>query len=616
MSESLDVWYQRELDYFRNTGAQFAERFPKIANRLSLSATGIKDPHVERLIQSFAYLNARTRHKLDDSFPELVDAMLGILYPHMLSPIPSMSVIGFKLNPGQKDQTDGHDLEAGTMIESERIHGHNCTFRTSYPVKLYPLDVQAVRLLPRPFSGPQTPCRNEAMSTLRFEMTTFDPKKTLAEYSLTSLRFFVSIPNYEKAARLIELVLAQALEVVITGTDSSIPAAVLPATAIKPVGFRQDEAVLLQSPRSFPGYRLLSEYFVLPQKFLFFDITGLTPAILAKLGNRLEISILLREHVQSLESAVSNETVRLGCTPIVNLFRRTADAVPLTYRNTEYRVIPDARAEDSMEIFSINSVSLDDQDGNIREFQPFYSVAHAASADETGYWHAVRRPGPVENDVGSLRNPTEMYLSLVDSRFSPLRPGQGLLYANVTCFNRDLPEELSKQQDTGKIALEIVGGRGPVSEIKCLVAPTATLRRQMGRGNLWPLVSQLSLNHLSLADTTDAVMAVRELLALNDARESAQTKNLIDGLTAITSEKCIQSINGAFARGTQINLLFDEENFAGDSVYLFANVLNHFFSMYTSINTFTRMTATTQDRKSRGVESWKWPAQAGNRNLI
>lgn len=616
MSEALDVWYQRELDYFRNSGAQFAERFPKIANRLSLSATGIKDPHVERLIQAFAYLNARTRHKLDDSFPELVDAMLGVLYPHLLSPVPSLSIIGFKMNPGQKDQTNGHVIDAGTMIESERIHGHNCLFRTTYPVKLLPLDVQAVRLLPRPFSGPQSPCRNDATSVLRFEIQTFDPKKTLAEYSLTSLRFFVSIPNFEKAARLVELVLSQALEVVITGTDLSVAAAVLPATAITPVGFQPDEAVLSQSPRSFPGYRLLSEYFVLPQKFLFFDISGLTPSILAKLGNRLEISVLLREHVQALESAVSKETIRLGCTPIVNLFRKTADAIPLTYRKTEYRIVPDARAEESMEIMSINSVSVDDQDGNIREFQPFYSVAHASSADETGYWHAVRRPGPVENDTGTLRNPTEMYLSLVDSRFSPLRPGQGLLYANVTCFNRDLPEELTKQQDPGTIKLEIVGGRGPVSEIKCLVAPTATLRRHMGRGNLWPLISQLSLNHLSLTDTADAVMSVRELLALNDPRGSVQTKNLIDGLSTISSEKCIQSINGAFARGTQINLLFDDENFAGDSVYLFANILNYFFSMYTSINTFTRTTATTQDRKSRGVESWKWPAQAGNRKLI
>ena len=616
MSESLDAWYQRELDYFRNSSAQFAERFPKIANRLSLSATGIKDPHVERLIQAFAYLNARTRHKLDDSFPELVDAMLGILYPHLLSPVPSMSVIGLKLNPGQKDQTHGHQIKPGTLIETERIRGCNCRFRTAYPVTLFPLEAQAVRLLSRPFSGPPSPGRNDAQSVLRFEFTTLDPKKTFGEYPIERLRFYINVANFEKAARLLELVLTQTLEVVVTGKDSTVAAAVLPSAVITPVGFGSDEALLPQMPRTFPGYRLLSEYFVLPQKFLFFDIAGLTPAILAKLGNRLEISVLLREHAAELESSVSKDSVRLGCTPIVNLFHRTADAVPLNYRATEYRVIPDARAEDSMEIFSVDSVSVDDQDGNIREFQPFYSVAHASSADDTGYWHATRRPGPVEGDVGSLRNPTEMYVSLIDAQFSPLRPGRGLLYSSLTCFNRDLPEELTKQRDAGRIELEIVGGRGPVSEIKCLVAPTATLRRHMGRRNLWPLVSQLSLNHLSLVDCEDAVLSVREMLALNDPRESAQTKNLIDGLKSISSEKSVHRVNGAFARGTLISLMFDEENFAGDSVFLFATVLNHFFSMYTSINSFTRMTATTQGRKARGIESWKWPARAGNRNLI
>ncbi len=616
MSESLDAWYQRELDYLRNTASQFAERFPKIANRLSLSTTGIKDPHVERLIQAFAYLNARTRHKLDDSFPEIVDAMLGILYPHLLSPVPSMSILSLKLDPSQKDQTTGYVIKAGTLIETERIRGYSCSFRTTYPVRLFPLETQSVRLLPRPFSGPTSPLRGEASSVLRFEFKPVDAKQSLANFELGSLRFYVNISNFEKAAKLLELVLSQTLEVVITGDNPTAAAVVLPASVVKAVGFEADEAVLPQSPRSFPGYRLLTEYFVLPQKFLFFDISGLSPAVLSRLGNRLEISLLLREHAPELESVVSSETVRLGCTPIVNLFRRTADAVLLNFRNTEYRIIPDARAEESMEIFSIDSVRVDDQDGTMHQFQPFYSVAHASTADESRYWHAVRRPGPVEGDTGSLRTATEMYVSLVDSQFSPLRSGQGLIYTDLTCFNRDLPEELSKQRDAGKIALQIVGGRGPISELKCLVAPTATLRRHMGRRNLWPLVSQLSLNHLSLMDSTDAVLAIREMLALNDPRESVQTKNLIDGLKSITSEKCVQRLDGAFVRGTQINLQFDEENFAGDSVFIFANILNNFFSMYTSINSFTRMTATTQDRKSRGIESWKWPARAGNRNLI
>lgn len=616
MSESLDAWYQRELDYFRTTASQFAERFPKIANRLSLSATGIKDPHVERLIQAFAYLNARTRHKLDDSFPEIVDAMLGVLYPHMLSPVPSMSVLGLKLNPGQKDQTSGYVISSGTLIETERIHGYNCQFQTTYPVTLFPLESRAVRLIPRPFSGPPSPLRGDAASVLRLEFRSIDPKQSISQFSLGSLRFFINIQNFEKAAKLLELVLTQTVEVVITGTDTNVAGAVLSPSVIKAVGFAPHEAILPQSPRSFPGYRLLSEYFVLPQKFLFFDIEGLSPAVLSQLGNTLEISLLLREHAAELESVVSTETVRLGCTPIINLFKRTADAIPLNYRRTEYRVVPDARAEDSMEIHSIESVSVDDQDGNIREFQPFYSVAHASSADETGYWHAVRRPGPVEGDTVALQSTTEMYVSLIDSHFSPLRPGQGLMYASLTCFNRDLPEELSRQRDAHRIEFQIVGGRGPVSEIKCLVAPTATLRRHMGRRNLWPLVSQLSLNHLSLTETADAAMAIREMLALNDPRESAQTRNLIDGLSRVTSEKSIQRLDGAFVRGTQINLMFDHENFAGDSVFMFASVLNYFLSMYTTINSFTRMTATTQDRKSRGIESWKWPARAGNRNLI
>lgn len=616
MSESLDAWYQRELDFFRNTASLFAERFPKIASRLSLSATGIKDPHVERLIQAFAYLNARTRHKLDDSFPELVDAMLGVLYPHMLSPVPSMSILGLKLNPGQKDQTTGHLVASGTLLESERIQGFNCTFRTAYPVTLYPLDLQAARLLPRPFSGPPSPSRNEALSVLRLEFRPVDTKKAMSEFSFRQLRFFINIPNFERAARLLELLLSQSLEVVITGSDPTTAAAVLPASVITPVGFAAEDAVLTQSPRTFPGYRLLSEYFVLPQKFLFFDLGGLTPEVLGKLGNRMEISILLKEPAPELESLVTNETLRLGCTPIVNLFQRTADAIPLNYRRTEHRITPDARAEESMEVFSVDSISVDDQDGNVREFQPFYSVAHAASADETGYWHSVRRPGPVEGDTGSLRSATEMYVSLIDSQFSPLRPGRGLLYARVTCFNRDLPEELARQRDAGRIDFQIVGGKGPVSEIRCLVAPTPTLRRHLGRRNLWPLISQLSLNHLSLVETSDALMAIREILTLNDPKESVQTRNLIDGLKTVSSEKCVQRLDGAFVRGTQINLTFDSENFAGDSVFMFASLLNHFFSMYTTINSFTRLTATTLDRKSRGAESWKWPARAGNRNLI
>jgi type VI secretion system protein ImpG len=615
MSETLDGWYQRELDYFRSNAAEFARKYPKIAGRLSMGATGTRDPHVERLIQAFALMNARIRQKLDDGFPELVDAMLSVLYPHMLAPVPSMSVIQFAVDQREKDLLGGHVIAPGTLLVTERIGEHASRFRTSYPVTLYSCLVDRIRIFPRPFSGPSTPRKGDAQSVLRITLQTLAPDKSFANFDLDHLRFYVAIPNFEKAAQLIELVTSQALEVVIRGSDADAPPHVLSPEHVVPVGFAPEDAILPGADRSFPGYRLLTEYFVLPQKFLFFDVTGLTPAVRADLGNTLEISILLNEHVADLEAVVSEDTVKLGCTPIVNLFSRTADAISLNYRAHEYRVIPDARAEDSLEIYSVDRVAVEDQQGEIREFRPFYSLNHSLQAEDTGYWHALRRPGPVEGDRAMLKHPTEVYVNLVDPDFSPLRAGQGVLYADVTCFNRDLPEVLA-ERGSDSIQLEIVGGRGPVARVQCMTPPTPTFRRHLGRRNLWPLISQLSLNHLSILNTSDAVDALREMLTLNDPKESVQTRNLINGLTAVSAGPCVERLGEAFVRGTEVHLTFDDEKFRGDSAYLFASTLARFFSMYTSLNSFVRLSANTMARQNQGVRNWTWQAEIGNRFLV
>ncbi|MEP3479186.1 MAG: type VI secretion system baseplate subunit TssF [Fuerstiella sp.] len=613
MSDTLDAWYQRELDYFRHSAGEFADRFPKIANRLNLSGADIRDPHVERLIQAFAYLNARTRHKLDDSFPELADAMLGILYPHMVTPVPSMSILKFGLHPAQVDHPAGLSIPAGRSLETEEIQGHQCRFQTCYPVKLFPLNVDGVRLLQQPFSGPSTPQKGTAASALRFRLSTFDSKAKLSNYQLDSFRFYINISNFEKAAKLLQCVLEDCIEIVLDDDEGHVK--LLSPECIRHVGLGPDEAVIPDNPRSFPGYRLLTEYFVLPQKFLFFEVTGITPDLLASMGNQLHLSLLLKDFPEELENVVSAETLLMGCTPVINLFHRTADAIPMSYRGTEYRIIPDARAENAMEVHSIRDVRLETDDGEIRPFGPFYSVQHSGSSDKTGYWHATRRPGPVDGDAGTLNKATEMWISLVDPNFSARRNLRGTIYTNLVCFNRDLPEALAQQRTAGQVQFDLVGGGGPVSEIECLIAPTPTQRRHLGRRNLWPLISQLSLNHLTLLDSKDAVDAFREILVLNDVKESIQTRNLVDGLKAVSSERDVQRIGSTFARGTLVKLMFEDENFIGDSAYLFSSILNQFLGMYTSINSYTRLSATTVKRDAQKGKPWTWPPQTGNHAL-
>src|SRR5260370_40411170 len=143
MSDELLAFYNRELAYIRKSAAQFATAHPKIAARLRLGADSTEDPHVERLIEAFAYLNARTRLKLEDDFPELTESLLSVLYPHYQNPIPSMAIVQFELDPGQHEMTSGYTLPAGTALETQAIHGLPRRFRSCYPTPLWPLALKS-----------------------------------------------------------------------------------------------------------------------------------------------------------------------------------------------------------------------------------------------------------------------------------------------------------------------------------------------------------------------------------------------------------------------------------------------------------------------------------------
>ena len=107
MSQTLYHYYERELTFIRQFAQEFAKQYPAAAGRLLLEPNRSTDPHVERLIESFALLTGRIQHKIDDEFPELTTALLGVLYPHYLAPIPSMTIVQFELDPARARSPEG-----------------------------------------------------------------------------------------------------------------------------------------------------------------------------------------------------------------------------------------------------------------------------------------------------------------------------------------------------------------------------------------------------------------------------------------------------------------------------------------------------------------------------
>jgi type VI secretion system protein ImpG len=375
--------------------------------------------------------------------------------------------------------------------------------------------------------------------------------------------------------------------------------------AIRPVGFGSDEAVLHYPRHAHPGYRLLQEYFAFPRKFLFMDVRGLDRGLS---GSAFDLLLLLGRS-PATDLMIDTDTFVLGCAPVANLFPKTSEPIRLDHTKSEYRLVPDAHREASTEIHTVLSVSASaDGTDELKRLNAYYSFDHAAARDRTDVFWVARRVG-----TGRRRLPgTQMMLSFVDLSFDPRVPADQTVYAHTLCTNRRLAEQLPAG---AKLSTEI---GAPVSSIEAMHKPTPQLDPPLGGETRWRLVSHLSLNHLSLQNGDEGLTALREILLLYGNYDSKSAQRQINGIREMHCRPVVERLGKeawrGFARGTEVRLVFDPSAFPGANPYLFASVLRHFFALYASLNSFTRLVV--EDSRRPG-EIWKrWPALAGTRELL
>jgi type VI secretion system protein ImpG len=605
MREKMLEYYERELTVVRQLAQEFAEAYPKVAGRLLLEPDKCEDPHVERLIEAFAFLAARVHRKIDDGFPEITRALLGILYPHYLAPIPSMSVVEFLLDPEQGRLTSGYLIASGTQLYSRPIDGVQCRFRTCYPVTLWPIQVISARFE----AADAAVLGAKAAALIRIDLRC-QGGMSLRELHIDRLRFYLHGES-QLVYPLYELLLNNVREVRVQSGKSKAAwkATLCPSDQpLRAVGFGKDEGMLPYPSHALLGYRLLQEYFTFPQKFLFIDLVGLDQINREGASDRLDVQILL-DRAPRPDQSISADTFRLGCAPIVNLFEQRAEPIRLDHAQHEYLVIPDIRRPRANEVYAINSVTLTSpQADTVRRVQPIYSLQHAGTDERaSAFWYATRKPSERKDDHG-----TDMYLCLVDSKFNPTAPAAETLNITTTCTNRNLPEALPVDDRLGDFELE---GAAPVTRIRSLVKPTSTLRPPLSGGTQWRLISHLSLNYLSL--DVAGPEALQEVLRLYDFSDSIVVRQQIAGITALSCSNVIRRPSSmgwhGFCRGLEIAVEFDEDKYIGSGVFLFASVLERVLGLYASLNSFTQLVAKSQQRE-RPIK--QWPPRSGDQLLV
>ena len=629
MRDELLDYYERELIFLRRMGADFAQKYPKIAARLLIDKEKIEDPHVERIIEAFAFLAGRVSLKLDDELPEITESFLNVIYPHYLSPIPSMAVSQFIFGSPKNKLASIQNISRGAKLYSRTIEGSPCRFRTCYDLQLAPLEVVSASLesaAPPNAQGKLTDCHirislrgfgNAALSELK-NSETGEPLKFLRFYlngdPQLIFPLYELIFNHSTAVEIQpkEAPISNKTLLTMSNFQLKMPdPVVLPRDVIGQVGFSEEEGMLPYSKHSFSGYRLLTEYFTFPYKFLFFDIYGLDQAAQRKFGSHFDIVIHLKDVIPP-RAPITEETFMLGCSPVINLFSQIADPIYLSQQKYEYRVIPDIHRQTSTEIYSIDGVYTTDPRTNVtREFSPFYSMKHTQDEKtDKVFWYANRRASQRENDDG-----TEMFLTLVDTNFNPRVPAEEVISLRCTCTNRDLPARLPFGSKEGDFEIE---GSALISRIRCLTKPTETIRPPRRRGAQWRLISHLNLNYLSLVENQNGVPeALQEILQLYNFNDSAVTRAQILGVTGIESRKVVRQIGNrigaGFVRGIETTLEFDESQFVGSGLFVFASVLDRFLGIYASLNSFSQLVVKTKQRE--GVVR-RWEPRAGEKVLL
>lgn len=576
----INRYYQQELANLRELAVEFSQAHPALAPMLSGAS---QDPDVERLLEGTAFLTGMLRQKLDDEFPEVVHGLMHLIFPHYLRPIPSSTIVTF--SPKQS-LAEPMTVPAGIFLASVPVDGTKCTFKTCYDVEVHPLKLTGADYQKQPGMPASI---NIGFELVGLQLATWNPGK---------LRLHLA-GNYTDASNIYHLLLRQVRRVVIKPKQGGSPITLMPEV-IKPAGLENSESLLPYPAQSFPGYRILQEYFILPQKFLFLDITGLEAWRDRGQGTEFEISFELKDSF-SITPQVKTENFVLFASPAVNLFPHDADPITLDHRQAEYRVSPSGGRPSHFQVYSVEKVSGFAQ-GTVqkRDYAPFEMFTPQSGGVPVYY---------VNRKISAVRPTSEVNLSVA---YPPSAgpPVTEVLSIDLMCTNSSLPENLK----LGDIS-QPTSTSPELCEFRNILSPSSVVQPPLGQNLLWRFLSHLSLNLLSLADTENLKTLLKLYIFPDGSDRSAILANekRIEGIADVSVKTEDRLVSGITIRGQEINLKLNSDHFAGlGDMYLFGSIMDHFLGTYAAINCFTRLRV----EDSLKGDVYEWPERMGDRPLI
>lgn len=618
MDPRLLDYYNQELSFIKELGQEFAQEHPKIAARLGMNGADVADPFVERLLEGFALLTARIQLKMDAEFPKFSQRLLSIIYPHYLSPTPSIGVIKLHASDNDSGLNKPFKIPRHTIIRAPIPYGQvtSCQFLTAQDVELLPISIKNAWIEGQSIDI-HTPKSLKICSSLHLEFESFH-HIPINGIGFDDLPIYIAAP-LERALFLLELICGRRVGIAISWKDVDHDHySMIPNHQVDIMGFDAEEALIPYGGKSFSGYRSIHEYFATPDRFRFFKIKKLKKFLASNRTSKFKIILYFDKEAQVLEKLIDPTSFSLFCTPIINLFPKRGDRIDVSMSHNEYHLVADKARPLDYEIYSVSKIQgFSSGNTETQEFLPLYetigSMAHikyqayfSIRREPRQLSEAAKRSGPRTGYIGS-----EVFVQLVDRNDSPYSESLHRIAPEMLCTNRDLPLLLVSPTDRN-MSLTISAPVKQVELVTNLTRPTPAIAEMHVT---WKLISHLQLNYQTLTDSSpeDGAKVIRELLniyAVFNNQEYSREANSIVSISIASKVFRIQEKGPLlFAKGVVIQLVLDEEKFEGASPWLFGAVLERFFVRHVGINCAIQFKMFTIQN---GLFS-EWPVRIGNR---
>ena len=609
--------YNDELAYLRESAREFGDEHDVAAGYLRLKTPSDPDPYVERLLEGVAFLAARVNLKLQDQFPEFTQHLLQAVQPNYLAPTPSMCVVGFDPRDSAEGLAKGVLVPRKTEI-SARPPGHDTPVRflTGDDVSLYALSIEEAEYLSTRTAiasyATAANVRAEAGLRIRFRSTGAVPLRAVApEHLPLYLAGSEDVPGelYRQILGDTVAVLAQ---------PDGVAGASVKLSRPREYGFSDNQALLPGDGRSFRGYRILSEYFACPERFLFVSLSDIAKAFAAS-DEYCDVIFMFSRCSKALQGAISATNFRLFATPAINLFEMQLGRIPVTRFEHEYLAMPDRTKPLDFEVFQIVNAVAHTRAGPPSTAAPLYAFGALLYDWQDAIFYVSRLvPRRLSTREQRRRGRTDYvgsstYVSLTCPG-NPEKLGDiQELAVRALVTNRELPELLRFAGSGEGFQCEAAG----VKRVELLRGPTRP-RPPLGMSDAaWRVVGHLTPNYATLVDSADGdASLLRDHLALYGRADDPAMRRQIDSLLAISSEAVTRRIEGAdriaFARGRRVRLRLDDQCFENGRMFLFATIVDRFLGEFASVNSFVETVFESPDQG----EFAQWPPRTGLRPTI